>query len=771
MKTILFFITLLIFSCSLTAIEHPHLLFDKNDLPELKKKIKSGSPAKAYTALLKRCDKYAKGAPFPGGYYTVYTRGFDPMSELLFAWYLSGDNIYKQTFLRLFEEAKAKNFNLARNYLGAWIFDMGYDILSQDDKAWLKAQLVKERRSPKSEDFLYYSNYILCQTKPPLNALALLGEPEYDEKFVTDYVQRIRNNFRCFVGKGGIPIEGGIYLEYGMTVGGAVFTWALHRKGYDFNDTNLKEYINFRLQTALPKEFSHVPVGDSRISGGSITTIRLLARLFPNHPLMPYMLLKQPIDSSEDKNILAGILFYQDIVPTKETDSLPEGLVPHGKFYHDDGTLCYKSDMTEDAFYLYTQTHDSGGHGHEDSGSFILFANGYMWVTETDYGKYDMGAHNSVLIDGNGNGRRGGVGATVENYFISPAAVYMESDLTSNWNCFGTKKGKTDDPVANVKRSIAAITEDKGLNIPPYVMVLDNVQKNQKRHKYAQAFQFDKNANFDIKDQEVIVTNPNAPAGTSLLIRTFSFEPNKSQIRYEDYKDFGRFPNDYKRLLMERTALVAQFATMLYPRKDSMPVPTFKEIKGPFFKFAVQWPTTTDYWVWKDPEDDPYLNTPELAMIRIPKGRNIGHPREMGKTGSCYGFNIRKKWGFNRSSNPDVANRWNATAKRKNFYRNTGASMSFSFRNQELYVELFTPLGVKWEVERLTECQIFAPNTKRVVVNGKEVSFSQDGDFVRFTAMSYCVKDWQNKRLEHHRKMLREYEAVYFKNLKNKGKK
>jgi len=130
---------------SSAAPEHPHVLFDKSDLPALRARIEGGAPAEAWRKIVASSDRLLTNrASFP-------TNQPLPLKELALAWQLTQDSRYAEGLRREVERCRTSDiYEVVRGPMAAtanvyWplVYDIGYEALTSESRQWLHDKFVR----------------------------------------------------------------------------------------------------------------------------------------------------------------------------------------------------------------------------------------------------------------------------------------------------------------------------------------------------------------------------------------------------------------------------------------------------------------------------------------------------------------------------------------------------------------------------------------------------------------------------------------------------
>ncbi len=711
-------ILILFCSVSIYAVERPFLLFSKQDIPALKQKVKSGVPGQTYKALLKHCDGLLKANKLRSSH-EIDVR-CDMITSLGIAYYLSGDERYRDKFIELVKLARNSKTDIVKmKYTVSLIFDMGYDFLPPAEKKYIKDLVVKQAKYYKNIKPPYWAR---CSNWGPIvfmrgvrSALALKGEPEYDPKTPERAAKELRQLFSNWIDDSGMPTEHGAYLDYGFIINGAMTCYILQRMGFDLvKGTNLPKLPYWIMLASSPLQpMRWNALGDSNLQPPSPYVMRLLLDLLPNNPLMNEAVAR----CGGRDDTISGIFYYRKPVKPAKVDC------PQAMFFHASNLLAYKSDFTPQAFSVVSQARWRGGHAHADIGSFIVWAFGVPWVIDSEYGVGKASAHNLLVVDEEEPDGKN-AGGRVDQCLISPFAIAFSTDSKDHWNnkYYMNVLTPTQFPVAFAERSLVIMPEDKELQVPPYVLVDDYLQKDRKRHDYTWILQVGKNAEFKNQVDRSTVTLKDEEAKDCALDVVFLNPGPDDEVEISNDKliDYGRFQGRWHKRLLGKFAgaLWGEFLVMVYPRTAKMPPLKLKRFNKYGCDFQLTWPQCTDYI--KAPEFNPAKGD-SLALVRLPNGID---PRKK--------LPVKLKYLTVKNDNFKFAGKEIFSVKNgKQYGGHFGLVSSGSCSGERLDIDVYVdPVRARLKLSYPIEVKAWGPEVKKVSLNGKSVAFTRDGDYV-----------------------------------------
>ena len=219
-----YLLILLFFAAGLSAAEHPHLLFSKEDVPALQAKIKAGGvPGKTFKMLEKRCAKHLQMKAVPNKVVKgqLSDSKLDALSELAFMWQLTGDAKYLNAVERLITDARNKKIDLIKTgHHVPYIFDWAYTGLSAENQKYLKDSILKElKTNPKMNRhpaFSIFGNwgYFMYMPYSIRWRAVLSGHPEFDKRGLDKAAFAMKTQLKHAITPDGAATEHGAYLNY-----------------------------------------------------------------------------------------------------------------------------------------------------------------------------------------------------------------------------------------------------------------------------------------------------------------------------------------------------------------------------------------------------------------------------------------------------------------------------------------------------------------------------------------------------------------------------
>jgi len=289
-----------------------------------------------------------------------------------------------------------------------------------------------------------------------------------------------------------------------------------------------------QLQRPLPylAQFSEAP-GPKRISYGALAG--LMGWAWQHGPGA------QDPAGYEARTALAHVLFYEPCTPVQD----PGTLLPLGLHFRGRGLVVSRTGFGPEDLHLAIEAGPhAAGHDQSDKGTFTLYAYGGDLVIDSGYGNDgdpeksgSSFAHNVVLIDGQGQPMR------YHNQSSGHITGFRGSDLL-DWTrvdareAWGVRYDRDwtptpTTPVERAERTFILVRPANGL--PPYLVVFDDIAKDQEEHAYTWQWHIPPSMRFELGEglwsavpwspvEEVLSSSPEGPAGSA----TFPFSVAKA---------------------------------------------------------------------------------------------------------------------------------------------------------------------------------------------------------------------------------------------------
>jgi hypothetical protein len=485
---------------------HPALLFDANDIPRLRERVKAGWLKQAFEVMAKRAKGFLEVPTDP---YPMYARGTNGaatagralnnrVSTLALTGMLTEDPRYCKhavdTVLAAARQTEVADFVKWNGHLavgdGAHAYAMAYDWLypymTADQRALLRAEIRAFGQwlydySAKGRDYgLHNANRLSCNHNAVVHgglglcSLALGEHPAWREraaKYVRGYLKHARDET-------GYNYEGIGYYAYGSW-GSVPFGVAQLRAGEGdifAGVESLPLIPKYVLRQILPWGREVIPMNDSPARlGSSGGLMYLLARYRDRVGLWGWLRLygaegdglfgANPGTYLGDAASIPYTLLFAD--PSLVPLSPAKAKLPLHAFF-EGGRASFRSGWTDlDALATFTCGFDRHrGHNHRDENSFTFFARGERFATDPGYEPRETRAHNTVLVNGMGQASDKG------EYDVYGKTVHTE-DFGTAWSITGDATAAFPEAahVAEARRQFLFVRA-----ATPYLVIADEIE-------------------------------------------------------------------------------------------------------------------------------------------------------------------------------------------------------------------------------------------------------------------------------------------------------
>nr|MCU0793896.1 hypothetical protein [Opitutaceae bacterium] len=250
----------------------------------------------------------------------------------------------------------------------------------------------------------------------PLLALAIEGEEGYDPRVFELGVQIARDYLTYGVSAQGISTEAVGYTQFGLVWANPFFV-AAQRRGHDLlGHAHHRAMLDWYLQTLLPERDRWLSAGDGGDAGPAIWTLSMW-RYFCPADAKAAALWRSAVSPAPATALGGTFHLVEPLLWAAEDAVLGQALPADGAdlaalalpaVSHDTerGTLIARAGWDQNAAYLQLENRvDSVGasHEHADRGHFSFAALGRVWAKD-NFRSIETRHHNSILIDGHGQG-------------------------------------------------------------------------------------------------------------------------------------------------------------------------------------------------------------------------------------------------------------------------------------------------------------------------------------------------------------------------------
>jgi hypothetical protein len=598
---------------SLYNANHPLLLFDQSELPELRQKVHDGGyDDLAYDYIHNIVD-------------TVYpTMTEQEMMEVTFGVNVS-TNYGLVAYLEIppdtaaYELGRRWTLFLADNYapddnvfycpLRLRALTFGYDMFFHESSESLRTYVQEEIVAYldtimtvfQYERWLHnpYVSNISSMIGSALGLAAICLQDELNSEYVEAAIARadqfVEAWLQAHLDPEGAYNEGAMYAGWSMR-NLAYYFWARKRcyDGYDYSKVtsirNLEKWI----------AFSMLPQGGARVNNTN-DTASLNYPLSRHHTYLDWAQnewgsglsawiwerIVGPVYGYESGILadkVATVLWHQNLTPQQPDDFIPKHFLweHRGLYYFRTGWA--ENGSSDDIVFSFTSGKFRGGHKHEDQNNFTLHGYSAAFAVDNGYGgpANDSEAHNMVFIDGKGQHNAGGSIGTdgeINEYLLNGFADYLLGDATAAYNSYSdyNRAGYPfpDDnwswgydggnPVNFALRRIILVHDE---TTPPYFIILDDIEKDGQTHLYSWRMHTVDENDVDISGNPIKITGGNGYLDLHVIAPPFdTLDPNLDPF------DTGNVdPNTYI-ISLSVEAVNPHFAFLLLPAGQSSEQP------------------------------------------------------------------------------------------------------------------------------------------------------------------------------------------------------
>ncbi len=307
-------------------------------------------------------------------------------------------------------------------------------------------------------------------------------------------------------------------------------------------------------------------------------------------------------NAGDEADKAGTVIWHKTLTPLQPDSVLPESMVweHRGLYYYRTGWPT--AAKSNDILFSFYSGKFQGGHAQEDQNQFTLHAYGAPFAIDHGLGTTPIQseAHNMVLIDGSGQHAAGGSIGTdgdLKRYLTNGFSDYLMGDATeaytthsplnnmaypfpwSDWSWGYTGAN----PVLHAYRSFFVVRDPA---TPPYVILIDDIDKDTAPHTYAWRLHTGRTNAIDLSTNPITIAYGSAVLDLHVVSPTFS----SLQKTVTDFNNLVPDP-DSKLLSLSATAASPLFAFVLVPRDGSFAPPTVTSTTQTWgLSIAVAWP-------------------------------------------------------------------------------------------------------------------------------------------------------------------------------------
>ncbi len=508
------------------AKAHPRLLFTRASLPALKERLKAGRGPELVGRLIADCEAWTD--PESAQYYDPkkYTLEQDRYwmmkpALMCLATALSGDPKYARR-AGVIAKAYADHlgYNNTANFLArcaysagtvmmmALSYDWGYEYFTPAQRGAIRESLMElaagvhtQLALPETEKLWVLNWRAMSISSLGFATLAIAGEVNAPISKWLSRAEREAAQYGNFaVGRDGGFHEGHAYFVYG-TQHILVLMEALRvAAGLDlFRRTNISRVPDFLCYLMLPWGEEMMPMRYARPGGGNPTNRHVLMLYRDRIRSQSAQWLWQKIykqDKYPEFCQTFGMLWYRP-----ESRLLADPGLPLARHFRDVHMVAFRTGWGRDdvAGIFYAHIARLLAHDQLDRGQFMLYGHGGRWVIDSGgRGQAHCAprdAHNLVVVDGETTMQNTGQNYHVDSWITDfchddQIATAAGADLAPsycysyNWAMEPVNLKRKKFQVERFDHAVRHLLFVRGPEAPPYLLVLDDLDKDGKEHDY-----------------------------------------------------------------------------------------------------------------------------------------------------------------------------------------------------------------------------------------------------------------------------------------------
>lgn len=508
---------------------HPFLLFSADDIPVLRQKM-SDPYFRIYTAdLLHFADSCLKKYPDNNHFPFTENPNYQTISEaLVMAYLLTGNEKYSHKAIELTktfvndhylkvpvrDSGKFKNHLYNGNSISfilntiAVVYDSLYNEMDDKERFLIRkglayfCKITYEMAITEEYGLGFNKNYRAGGMGAfGLACLAIKNDTNLEVQEWLDKAMRVSIAWcNVAIKPDGVYPEGVTYLYY-MLRNQLLFFEAL-KKNYDmdcFKRTNLKNTLIWSLWSSLPWKYEFDNFSDGNYCPYMYDIPFIMQNNFPGYG--DYLIYKDYGKSLRYRSNPWAILFGNS--PSTFNPQKTLGL---SKYFSYGGIAAFRTGWTKNDLLLltYATDYEYAAHSQADRGQFNIYGYGKKWAIDSGYGNdakiknsaTPSTAHNIVLIDGKGEAfdpsmRQSGTFADIVDFQANDHLGYVkinQQDAYDWYARYSYVNKKEYNPVVKAFRRILFINKGE---TPPYIIIYDDIQKDEHSHRYTWQFHTD----------------------------------------------------------------------------------------------------------------------------------------------------------------------------------------------------------------------------------------------------------------------------------------
>ncbi|MBQ8407907.1 MAG: hypothetical protein IJY39_03495 [Clostridia bacterium] len=488
---------------------HPYILYTKDDVPALQKKVESGMSLKAFTTMKNTANSYL------GKSISVAVGAHGTLGRQLQSWitYLSvtgmitGDQKYTKKAVSLAVSAAKTgsieiypkiNDALAVGDFGhayALAYDWLYEYMTEEERALIRAEMEEignwlYTKSPEVDTWgsqearrKAWNWNAVTHGALGLIALSLGDKPEWLELSI----DRAMGYYQYAVDGTGAAMEGLHYVGYAFNSLAPLDCAIYNLTGVELLDSfpAMQSMPYWSMNMTVPFGKAQAAIGQGDGIGNYSGPYYIINRYKQADALWgwihTYGLSGDGRFSTEYEGngwSMPAIIFFEDqsltpVAPTVENNPLiqtyDKGLVIARDSWNTDASM-----VTFTCGYGY-----AGCWNHPDDNTFTFYAKGESFVVDLGAGKLQSSDHNVILVDGTGMYYTGGatmaVGVMEENAILENGALYLRGNNVSSYL-------KNSALTTSIRHFVYGGGET------PFVLIFDYAKKASSKHTFSTNF-------------------------------------------------------------------------------------------------------------------------------------------------------------------------------------------------------------------------------------------------------------------------------------------
>lgn len=549
-----------------------------------------------------------------------------------------------------------------------YAYDFLYNFMTDKQRQAVRSVIAEAIKGKKShgmdmnpEDRTY--NWMPHGMGLILLALAIEGEDGYDPSIYTKSVEVMKDFLTYGIYPDGVPRECMHYFNFGMGSAGSEALVAMAKRGDNlFGRPYYHKLRNWYVHSIEPFGYAFSMHGDtSNDSGGLLSNYVLMKKVFPNDPVVDFYWRNRIHDNydglSYRGDFLFAALFGEDWKGGDSTEKTPKAdqwgvdnaeKTPEKQFLKSwdpavlklplslyspyRGFMITRTGWNKDAMVMHFECRRDAlgpGHNHANQNDFTLSALGRKWAVELGFAICETKQHSCVLIDGKGQGCFAAPGI-ITAYLDTPVATFATGDAKDAYtyrHTFSWRTGNKENKGFNWQKTDHPSTA-KALDNPvryayrtammlrgkyPYVLILDDIQKDSKEHLYEWLMQVPKDLILKsvVGNNAILASQDATKESPELFVSVLEQKQTEDMalsdavepLRLETFLP-KRSPNSgsdkvfklSKKLVLGSRSVAPNYKVMLYP---FLPGGATPEVEKKENQFTIKFPDQVDVYTFE----------------------------------------------------------------------------------------------------------------------------------------------------------------------------